>query len=253
MSSILKALKKLEKKAPVESDVGSSLQQFYTKKPIVNGDLPANKHRLIIFTMLILMVVSGLILAIKPWYRQPLSTAKTDLRSELTPITPTETKTTTRAIIHETSRSIKDSEKVDSPKGAVKKPSLSVKKLKKEGSELFEKIETDSTEMVGIVAEQPSPQQPVKKKKLTEGNEAPSKQRADNAPFASIPIRSANESNLKLQAIAWSSNPAKRMAVINGQIVHEGGIVEMATIKHIGKNEIVIIKGSEKWRQLFRK
>ncbi|UCD31433.1 MAG: hypothetical protein JSV38_11625, partial [Desulfobacterales bacterium] len=85
MSSILKALKKLENKAPVKSDVGSSLQQFYTKKPIVKGDLPANKHRLIIFTALILMVVSGLILVIKPWHRQPLPTAKTDLRSELTP------------------------------------------------------------------------------------------------------------------------------------------------------------------------
>ena len=57
---------------------------------------------------------------------------------------------------------------------------------------------------------------------------------------------------LKLQAIAWSEHPEKRMVVINGHIVHEGDAVEKATVKHIGKNEVVFFKGDEEWRQLFR-
>jgi hypothetical protein len=256
LSSILKALKKLENEAPVKSDIGSSLHQFYTKKSIhkrVNGDLPSNKHLLIIFTTLILMAGGGLILTFKPWKKEPSPTAKIDLNSELTPIIPTETKATTPTIKQETTRFQKDSEKFDPPNKAVKEPSLSAHKFKKEEPELFVKTETDPTEMAGVFEKKSFSQKPIKKNTLTGGNEEASEQKIDMGPFTSIPIRSANESMLKLQAIAWSSNPEKRMAVINDQIVHEGGMVERATVKHIGKNEVVIMKGSEKWRQLFGK
>jgi len=211
LSSILKALKKLENEAPVKSDIGSSQHKFYTKKSIhkrIKSALPSNKHLLIIFTTLLLMVGSGLTLTFKPWKKQLSPTAKTD------------------------------SEKFDPPNKAVKKPSLPEYKLKKEEPELFVKTETDPTKIVGVPEEKPFSQEPIKKSK---------------AKFTSIPIRSANESMLEIQAIAWSSNPEKRMAVINSQIVHEGGVVEKATVKHIGKNEVVIMKGSEKWRQLFGK
>jgi len=256
LSSILKALKKLENEAPVKSDIGSSQHKFYTKKSIhkrIKSALPSNKHLLIIFTTLLLMVGSGLTLTFKPWKKQLSPTAKTDLNSNLTPIIPSETKVKTYTIKQETTRFLKDSEKFDPPNKAVKKPSLPAYKLKKEEPELFVKTETDPTKIVGVPEEKPFSQEPIKKSALTGGNEEVSEQKANKAKFTSIPIRSANESMLEIQAIAWSSNPEKRMAVINSQIVHEGGVVEKATVKHIGKNEVVIMKGSEKWRQLFGK
>lgn len=240
----------------MKSDIESNRHQFYTKKSIhkrINSALPSHKHLLIIFTTLILMVGSGLVLTFKPWVKQPSPTAKTDLNSELTPTNPSEINATTPTIKQETTRILKDSEKFDPPNKAVKEPSLSAKKFKKEEPELFVKTEIDPTEMAGIPEEKPFSQEPIKKSTLTGGNEEASEQKANKAQFTSIPIRSANESMLEIQAIAWSSNPEKRMTVINGQIVHEGEMVERATVKHIGKNEVVIIKGSEKWRQLFGK
>lgn len=255
MSSILEALKKLENEASAKSDIGSSLHQFYTKKSIqkrVQSDRLSTKRLLIIFTTLTLMVGSGLILTFEPWKKQPIPTTITDLNSELTPIIPAETKTTAPPLKRETTLSIKNSEKFDPPINAVKEPSLSAQKLKKEASDLFVKTETNPTEMDGIFEKRPASLQPIKKGPLTNGNEQASEQKKDNARFTSIPIKQASESMLELQAIAWSSHPEKRMAVINGHIVHEGGFVERTTVKHIGKNEVVFMKGGKEWRQRFR-
>ena len=56
----------------------------------------------------------------------------------------------------------------------------------------------------------------------------------------------------ELQAISWSSNPKKRMVVINNRIVREGESVENVLVTHIGKDDVVLKKGREEWRQLFR-
>ena len=71
-------------------------------------------------------------------------------------------------------------------------------------------------------------------------------------PFAAIPVKTEDDSGLKLQAIAWSENPKDRMAVINNSIVREGGSVGGAAITHIGEDMVVFKKEREEWKQLFR-
>jgi hypothetical protein len=70
--------------------------------------------------------------------------------------------------------------------------------------------------------------------------------------FELIAVKNEDESGLKLQAIAWSENPEHRMAVINNNIVREGGSVEGAAVTHIGEDMVVFKKGGEEWKQLFR-
>jgi len=70
--------------------------------------------------------------------------------------------------------------------------------------------------------------------------------------FASIPVKQTGESRLELQAIAWSSDPKSRIAVINGRVLREGESFESVLVTHIGKAEVIFRKGSEEWKQLFR-
>ncbi|MFH2218127.1 MAG: hypothetical protein ABII68_00515 [Pseudomonadota bacterium] len=71
-------------------------------------------------------------------------------------------------------------------------------------------------------------------------------------PFASLPVKDEDESGLKLQAIAWSEDPGRRIAVVNNRVVREGGSVEDAFVTHIGENAVGFRKGGEKWQQIFR-
>ncbi len=83
-------------------------------------------------------------------------------------------------------------------------------------------------------------------KKSTTIRRAPSKPAA--APSAGIPVLT---SDLKLQAISWSQNPADRIAVINGNILREGAALEGYSISRIAKDEVVVRKGLEEWKLVF--
>jgi len=50
-----------------------------------------------------------------------------------------------------------------------------------------------------------------------------------------------------VQAIAWSKIPAERIAVINGAVVREGGFVEGIHVIQIGLDEVYLKKGENTW------
>jgi len=52
---------------------------------------------------------------------------------------------------------------------------------------------------------------------------------------------------VKLQAVAWSNDPERRMAVINEQVVREGYTIEGYTIATIREESVVVRKGAESW------
>jgi hypothetical protein len=66
------------------------------------------------------------------------------------------------------------------------------------------------------------------------------------APPAPV-LNRLRDPGIKLQAIAWSSDPDRRMAMINEQIVHEGQTIEGYTIAAIGEESVTMRKGSEAW------
>jgi len=83
-------------------------------------------------------------------------------------------------------------------------------------------------------------------KKSTTIRQTPSKPTA--APSAGIPILT---SDLKLQAISWSPEPANRIVVINGNILREGAALEGYSINRIAKDEVLVRKGAEEWKLVF--
>ncbi len=60
-----------------------------------------------------------------------------------------------------------------------------------------------------------------------------------------------NDSKIKLQALAWSSDAARRMAVINGRIVREGESMDGYQINQIRQEDVVVSDGRQSWRLEF--
>ena len=61
-----------------------------------------------------------------------------------------------------------------------------------------------------------------------------------------------HESILKLQAISWSEDPQKRIAVINNTIVREGTMVGEYVVIQIEKDEVFLKEGEETWQLIFQ-
>lgn len=60
-----------------------------------------------------------------------------------------------------------------------------------------------------------------------------------------------DDSKLKLQALAWSDNVSKRIAVINGRIVREGESVDGYRVVEIRKDVVVVNEGGKSWLLVF--
>lgn len=60
-----------------------------------------------------------------------------------------------------------------------------------------------------------------------------------------------DDSKLKLQALAWSDDAARRMAVINGSIVHEGESVDGYQVVSIREEDVIVNEGGKSWRLEF--
>ena len=64
-------------------------------------------------------------------------------------------------------------------------------------------------------------------------------------------LSTINDSKLKLQAIAWSDDAPRRLAVINNHIVREGETVDGFSITNIRKDDVIVNDGTTSWRLEF--
>lgn len=60
------------------------------------------------------------------------------------------------------------------------------------------------------------------------------------------------DDRLALQAIAWSDTVDRRMAVINGDILREGGAIAGYTIRRIRRDDVLVAAQGRTWRLMFR-
>ena len=67
-----------------------------------------------------------------------------------------------------------------------------------------------------------------------------------------VKIPRLNDPDMKLQAVTWSKIPQKRIAVINNRILREGDLVSGYLIKTINPDDVIVILDGEKWKLLFR-
>ncbi|MCP4665303.1 MAG: GspB domain-containing protein [Deltaproteobacteria bacterium] len=68
---------------------------------------------------------------------------------------------------------------------------------------------------------------------------------------APVSLEPANDSKFTLQAISWSDNSKKRIAVINDQVVREGSSIEGARVTRIGSDEVIVREGGKDYKLVF--
>jgi hypothetical protein len=220
LSSILKALRKLEAETPRYGD--SQPYPVDVKKTVENGVKNKEKYYkliLILFSAIIIVSASLFLLT-----RQTASKGKTS---------PGSVSVIRKAI---PARPKKENVKIASvpdlkPRKKYAKPSDRIKETKNLPGSRKVKI--------------PAPRKVMKEK--SSGDKRPKIKSARSA----IPFKSAGVSGLKLQAIAWSAVSKESIAVVNGRILREGSSIEGVLIVKIDENDVSFQKGGEQWKQKF--
>jgi len=284
VSSILKALKKLEKEFPQQEQTVSWPQKVDTKKALSRRTKGSwmRKKLISVFCVTVLLAAGvWLFLSHKPtWIKKYLAgapffgqsaeeekTASMQVRKKVTkesaPVSRREIieKEVTRPSINKGSRpdlwgkdtgSAKKSERPRPVKKEVeqKKP-VRVQKPKEGTLKPVSGEETEVEKRVAIretETSRPGLDQG-KIPTLKKGEKPGSGEIAEDKRFLSAKIM--DDSKVELQAIAWSIDPEKRIAVINGRVVREGASLEGFTIERIGKDEVFVVQGNELQKLVF--
>ena len=219
MSSILRALKKLEDKAQQRNDNEGRSQGIDTKEVIIK---PLKRSRLFYRLLstslfLVLIVIVGWLLL----SQKPLFTKETSLTS-----------------IH---------------------PESSTPPFHKRPKVILQPVEIKKTPLTTSqrqLEERSAKPELSKKTVYTKRNgKSPKKSPDKKEPVTTrkhIPIIPSGNSTLDLQAIAWSKDPQKRIAVINGHIVREGESIGDMSVTHIGADNVLVRKGGTEQKLLFK-
>jgi hypothetical protein len=72
------------------------------------------------------------------------------------------------------------------------------------------------------------------------------------SPSPEDKLATLDESKLLVMAIAWSNDPARRLAVVNGHIIKEGETVDGFNVTRIRKDDLIVNDGSRSWRVEFK-
>jgi hypothetical protein len=259
LSSILKALKKLESQANDQNQVRIWRPKNHVQtddQEQINGHLYLKKGYVIIFAGLVLAVGAGLILSKILYEKRPelITTKKAVLEK---PVRLPEKKAAIPDKKAISQKSVRLPEKMAAiPDNSQEKlsPRKNVKKFEPIAKEA-KATPTSAKKSRGNTAvsfdKKKSPLKQTQKKTVVEKpNEKPIKDiEADR--FLSMPVKRSNQTKIEVQAIAWSNDPKSRLAVINGLILREGESIDNIIVMHIGKDAVVFRKGEEGWKQIF--
>ncbi len=226
MSTILKALNKLEHELPDQSDTLPGSRKSTTKQTISRR---AKRFRR--FHKSFWIVLGLLSLAAAGWFvltplssrpRQSLSASKTEDTAEIAK---------KRSLT-----SNRQKQKLFSDQMKKLQPDIPVpdSRLKKKTAKKDLTLKPATSVMT------------VKPSESVQARRAPIK--VDAKPVSAQPLE---DSKLKLQAISWSEKPENRIAVINSNIVREGELIEGFRVIQIGQDDVLVRADAKEWKLVF--
>jgi hypothetical protein len=226
VSTILKALKKLELQLPDESDTHPGARKSTTRQT-----LGRRAKRFIRFHKSFWIFIGLITLAVVAWVINfPLFPDSRKSASTSAPEKPDKIiKKTASARQLEKQKQISDQIKELLPDMPIK-----VDRLQKKSSK--RKVSRKATTFV-------------KRKKSLKSTQPRRPPKILNPKPVSV--KPLEDSKLKLQAISWSENPDNRIAVINGSIMREGESIEGFRIIQIGQDDVVVRAGQDERKLVF--
>lgn len=283
LSSILKALKKLEDESPASVPISES--GHYAPRQVFKKNHKAGKNSLFrilasISAVGILAAVAGLIMALSNESSDRHDSESTTIEKRL----EAESKPrldNTLAVLSPSPKN--ETQKVDVPEGGtgvIVRPKINLKPPPKPPGSASRKPVASAAATGGKAGRgaartnHSSAKAPVTADDRVTAGAAPVKAHTDELPNTaeaerldlglpnpditsghndspeagyrkSLDIPESSDSyGLKLQAIAWADSPEQRMAVVNGSVVREGGSIDDVQISRI-EPDSVVIHGSE--------
>lgn len=279
MSSILKALRKLENQAADKNHV--RFRRPKTQMPIgdhrqINDHPRLKKRHVIIFAGFVFAVGAGLILSQKLYEKKPQLITKKEailqkpsrlpekkaampdnkaiLQKSVRPPEKKATMPDKKAILQ---KPVRLPQKKAAMPDRVQKELSSRKDVKKfEPIAKAEKTVPPSAQKsrgntAARFSKKTSPSKQVRKETVAVKRSEKPEQNTTADRFASMPVKRSNQTKIEVQAIAWSNDPKSRLAVINGLILRERESIDNVIVMHIGKDAVIFKKGSEEWKQMF--
>jgi hypothetical protein len=227
LSSILRALKKLESELPHPVDALSLPRKIDTKKTISR-----KAKRLLRVNVLFIAMAGVVILTVAVWFfigqKAPWSRKSVPAVARITP----------GASVVPTSKTPKINEQKMLANPAAKNKDAPKKRLKP----MDRAMSTPASSPIAISADNPN------RSSKAAAIRTPSR-KADRRPQPLIPIK---DTGLILQAISWDKNSENRIVVINNHIVREGETVDGFLVTLIGKDDVLVREGGNEWKLMFR-
>ncbi len=279
MSTILKALKQVDQTDPPE-DIQSWPSKIDTKETVKARveKIRLNRKAYLTIVLALIIVAAGwlvysqkdLLPAIlssgRPIENDKLTSSSSSRKGPVyrTKISPPSSKQTASAAKKDSSPNMENQRpglKSDPIRTGSAKPSRRLSQMPVQKNIIKSQDATTSGQM------RPLPRAVPSKSRITRSQETDPENTVRNQGRASVtsttkkaksPVKQVSrsykrldESKLELQAIAWSNDAAKRIAVINGHIVREGESVEGFSVTQIRQDDIIVNDGTESWRLEF--
>jgi hypothetical protein len=241
LSSILKALKKLEND-PAQLDVVYP----WSRKAAVRGNFVSTLVSPL-FKMGGLISVTG-ILALGGWYISESISKSNEIHTEEKPSIQH------KGAPHPEASADTQETKLQPPKVASQRP------VRRDGPRvtntpagsrdnpitISDHLLEEAAVLPPSIGEPMSPEDETDAEGITESKTLSSRSRT-----LSLIEERKDDTRLKLQAIAWSPDPEKRIGVINDRVVKEGGSIDGIVVNHIGQDQVVVQEGGQTWKIVF--
>lgn len=267
MSSILRALKKLENE-PKHLEKRTTLDSKFV--PLADTN-PTQKPRGLLFLIIGGVIIFGLVVLSGGWWlvsekklQAPTSSQETAKQQfEAKPVVqdkyakqskpePPVDKDTSSLVppMPTADQGVAGQPAVRTPKPttvALPQPSTSLIEQRKFVSIAEQPVESSSLSSVTQDAENVAP---VAEEKISVAETKPVQTSLQQVEKIELPV--LKDSGVKLQAITWSKDPQKRIAVINNSILRQGETVSGYRIEIINQDDVVLNDRGQKWKLLFR-
>ena len=259
MSSILKALKKLESQTTDQNHVRTWRPKDhvqYDDQEQIKGHPYLKKGYVIILAGFVLAAGAGLILSKKRHENKPELIIKKEAILEK-PARFTEKKAVIpdeKAIPREPVRLPEKMAVIPDNSQEKLSPQKNVKKFESiaEVAKAAPTSAHKSRRNTAVLFDKKTSQlKQTRKKTIAEKSSEKSIQNKEEDRFLSFPVKRSNQTKIEVQAIAWANDPKSRLAVINGLILREGESIDNIIVIHIGRDAVVFKKGEEGWKQMF--
>ena len=269
MSTILKALKRIDHTSPPPEDLQSRPLRIDTKKTLKTRITKIRLYRKLYLSMILLVVVIAAGWFVYSQKDRFVSKLSSDRTSEKAPIyqakihpNPNQTenaaKNSTTSSGHQNIRTGTNNEQDSAGINISSRPLPQMpaqqKNQKKPIFILSDKnkpLEQKSTAKANI-SQSPSA---VSQNQIQQNQRQPAVTSTEKTQAMSPQVprtyRRLDDDKLKLQAIAWSKLAAQRIAVINDHIVREGESVAGFSVNQIRQEDVIVNDGTESWQLEF--